>query len=259
MRLWNNVFRPVVQDRADLRRYVGSVTLFAWIVAIVADVINQILSAGSWTELALQCLVTAVVVPAIAVPLARSMGRAHLDLHHARAEAERLSRTDPLTGLANRRAFYEAAAQLRDGAVALAVADIDRFKRINDRYGHQVGDEIIKSVASRMRDALGDLGVVARLGGEEFALVTAGRSGDEIRARLQDFRQRVAEEPALVGGQLVFTSVSIGFAARGDSDFDALYAAADKALYVAKSAGRDRVVDFDETAGLATDEARQAG
>ena len=95
----------------------------------------------------------------IAVPVARTMGLAQLELHRARAEAERLSRTDPMTGLANRRAFYEAAAGLEGGALALVIVDIDRFKRINDRYGHAVGDEVIKCVATRMQEELGDLGV----------------------------------------------------------------------------------------------------
>jgi diguanylate cyclase (GGDEF)-like protein len=244
--LWKVVFRPEVSDARDLRRYVFSVTLFAWTVAFAVDLVNQLAFFSNWGDCLREWSVTTAVVVVIALPIARTIGRAHLRLHLARVEAERLSRIDPLTGLANRRAFYEAASQLGNGVLALVIADIDRFKRINDRYGHAVGDEIIKSVGRRMQAELGDLGTVARLGGEEFALVTAGRPSAEIRARLEQLRGRLADEPAMVAGQRVQATVSIGLAARREHDFEALYAAADKALYVAKTAGRDRVVDFDE-------------
>jgi diguanylate cyclase (GGDEF)-like protein len=251
LRLWHNIFRPAVADEADLRRYVVSVTLFAWIVSVAADVGQHALCFVSWANLYGQLALSTVVVLVIAIPLARTMGRAHLALYHARGAAEKLSRTDPMTGLANRRAFYEAAEQVEDGALALVIADIDRFKRINDRYGHAVGDDVIKSVASRMQEELGDLGVVARLGGEEFALIGAALPAQQLLTRLDRFRQRLAEEPASFEGCDIAATVSIGFAARNDLGFDALYAAADKALYVAKSAGRDRVVDYDEIGDLA--------
>jgi diguanylate cyclase (GGDEF)-like protein len=243
--LWNNVFRPAVADEADVRRYVVSVTLLAWSVAEVADLIQHLLAFVSWTNLVEQMALSTLVVGVIAVPVARAMGRAHLELHRARRAAERLSLTDPMTGLANRRAFYEAASRLAGGALALVIADIDRFKRINDRYGHAVGDEVIKNVALRMQEELGDLGVVARLGGEEFALVGASLPAAALQARLTSFRQRLADAPPRFEGRPVPATVSIGFATRSDLSFDALYAAADRALYVAKSAGRDRVVDFD--------------
>jgi predicted signal transduction protein with EAL and GGDEF domain len=138
--LFKNVFRPVVADSSDLRRYVISVTLLAWIVALSVDVAHQLLVFTSWTDCLVSWSISTVVVIGIAVPIARSMGRAHLELFHAKREADRLGRTDPLTGLANRRALYEAAERLDGHALALVIADIDRFKRINDRYGHAAGD-----------------------------------------------------------------------------------------------------------------------
>jgi diguanylate cyclase (GGDEF)-like protein len=259
VRLWNNVFRPRVTDESGVRRYVLSVTALAWTVAVAADLGQNALSFVSWENLLGQMALSTLVVVVIAVPVARTMGRAHLDLHRARGVAERLSRTDPLTGLANRRAFYEAASGLRDSVLALVIADIDRFKGINDRYGHVVGDEVIKFVATRMNEELGDLGVVARLGGEEFALVGVDLPREIVQTRLQAFRERLAEEAALVTGGPVRATVSIGFAARADLNFDALYAAADKALYVAKSAGRNRVVDFDEIEAVAPAAMLRAG
>lgn len=251
MGLLSNVFRPVVADAAGVRKYVVSVTLYAWIVALGVDVPNQLTFSSNWPDCWREWAFTSLLVVGIAVPIARSIGRAHLALHKARREAERLSLTDPLTGLANRRAFYEAVRLRPDGALVLVIADIDRFKRINDRYGHAAGDEVIKAVATMMQEELGDLGTVARLGGEEFALVAAYRPSGEFIARLQQFRQRVADEAVPAAGQALHATISVGVAVRGDLDFDGLYAAADTALYVAKSAGRDRVVDFDEIDAIA--------
>jgi diguanylate cyclase (GGDEF)-like protein len=181
------------------------------------------------------------------------MGLAHLNLHHARQEAEqarleaeRIGRTDPLTGLANRRAFYDAAAVLQGGAIALAIADIDRFKRVNDQHGHAAGDEALTTVARIMREELSDLGLVARLGGEEFGLISAESEPSRVRDRLQRLCQRIAEAPIAVHGQTIGVTISAGFAVGCSASLDELYSAADRALYVAKAAGRDRVVSFDE-------------
>jgi diguanylate cyclase (GGDEF)-like protein len=229
-----------------VRNYVAAVTLFAWVVAALADLVEKALDGGGLTALLLQEAGTLVVVLVIAIPIARTMGFAHLNLHLARREAEHLSHTDPLTGLANRRAFYAAAAKLRGGAVALAIADIDRFKRINDLHGHAAGDAALVAVAHIMRDELSDLGLVARLGGEEFGWLCGATDTETVRARLQRFLQRVGQAPLIVQGQGVAVTVSAGFAVGNDMEMDALYSAADRALYMAKSAGRDRVVAFDE-------------
>lgn len=242
--LLDNVFRPQVTDRAGLRRYVISVAALAWIVSIALETINKLYFFPGWPELWRELAITSAEVLAPAIPIALSIGRAHLAMHGAKVEADRLGRIDPLTGLANRRAFYETAERFASGAVALAIVDIDRFKRVNDSNGHAAGDEVLKAVATSMRDQLGDLGLVARLGGEEFALISHKLPAPELRARLQAFRQSVADAPAPHAGLRV--TVSIGFACRNGANLDSLYAAADKALYVAKAAGRDRIIDFDE-------------
>ena len=242
---FRTVFRPVVRDRAGVRTYVASVTLFAWVIAAAADVVQKWLD-GGFIGLLSQELGTLIVVIVVAVPIARTMGFAHLKLYHAQREAERLSRSDPLTGLANRRAFHEAAAGFKGGAIALAIADIDRFKRINDTHGHAAGDVALTAVAHIMRDELSDLGLVARLGGEEFGLLTCESDAQKVRERLQRFRQRVADSQVTVEGHSIAVTVSAGFAVRAAAEMDALYSDADRALYVAKAAGRDRVVAFDE-------------
>ena len=244
--LLDNVFRPKVVDRQGLRRYVVSVTSLAWIASIAVETVNKLCFFTGWPDFWREFAITTMEVLVIAIPIAWSIGRAHLELRRAKLEADRLGRIDPLTGLANRRAFYEAAEGFAGGAVALAIVDIDRFKRINDNNGHATGDNVLKAVAAFMQDQLGDLGLVARLGGEEFALISAERPTAEFRERLQAFRRGFAEAPTQACCAGVRVTVSIGFACRNNIDLDSLYAAADKALYFAKSAGRDRVVDYDE-------------
>lgn len=163
------------------------------------------------------------------------------------------SRIDPLTRVANRRGFDEGLAEslARAGATPLCVAmiDIDYFKRVNDRHGHDVGDEVLRNVAAAIAEALGDAGYVARCGGEEFAVLFAGRSLAEAAqaaeaARRGISRCRVAERPA----DLTVT-VSLGVSEwRLGDDAASLLKRADEALYAAKHAGRDRVMVHDGVA-----------
>ena len=253
------VFRPRVRDRAGVRRYVAAVTLFAWIIAATADVVQR-WAEGSLDGLAGQEIATLVVVLVIAVPISRTMGFAHLKLHYAQQEAERLSRTDPLTGLANRRAFYEHAAAFCGGTVGFVIADIDRFKRINDTHGHAAGDAVLVQVAQILRDELEPLGPLARLGGEEFGWLGPAKADADLRDLLQRLRQKIAQTRFEAGGERIEVTISVGWATGAGAGMDALYSAADRALYVAKAAGRDRVVAFaDIDAALAAPQVQRAG
>ncbi|MDM9644742.1 diguanylate cyclase [Rhizobium sp. S163] len=151
---------------------------------------------------------------------------------------ERLSETDPLTGLLNRRAIELQFEQLRtEGFAALAVIDIDHFKAINDINGHSVGDEVLKAVANALQP--GTSVRAYRLGGEEFVLLLRGDDAD-TQAELR--RQAI---PAIVArtvpGLKRPVTASMGLTdIVGDEDFATLYERADKLLYEAKSAGRNR-------------------
>jgi diguanylate cyclase len=162
-----------------------------------------------------------------------------------------LSSRDALTGLANRRAFEMALAReidrvARSGEPALLLAlDIDHFKRINDNHGHSAGDQVIKAVASALIDSVRPMDLVARVGGEEFAIILpncASAFGETVAERV---RRRVERMPIAISmGQQVMVTVSVGgaFAPQWVRSTPALWVErADQQLYRAKSQGRNLV------------------
>lgn len=171
------------------------------------------------------------------------------------ASNQRLSEdvlTDPLTGLKNLRYFRarleeECAISHRDGTpVALLMTDLDRFKTINDTYGHPEGDRLLHAVGRAIESVVRHGETAARVGGEEFALLLPGGSGDDSAAASERVRDAVAavRVPQPDGVPIVITA-SVGHASTGDLgrlDAADLYGAADGALYEAKQQGRDRAV-----------------
>lgn len=169
------------------------------------------------------------------------------DVEHKLAKAQSMISIDSLTGLYNRHGFDKALeefiAAADDGRqFALLIGDIDHFKQINDRHGHQVGDEALKKVSQRIRHQLRNVDLVARYGGEEFCmLVICGPAQlDEIAERI---RGAVATTPlGLDDGQRLPVTLSIGACMFAPGlDGETLFERADDALYAAKEAGRNRV------------------
>lgn len=160
-----------------------------------------------------------------------------------RIDLQQRVRTDPLTGLHNRNGWNELAPRLFDEGVAgrrpvLALFfDVDRFKQVNDLFGHEVGDEVLRVLAgllSRLRPARS---VAARLGGEEFVVLVAGPSLEEAHEFAEQVRTQFAEQTAARG-----ITVSVGLALRlANEALPALMRRADEALYRAKALGRNRV------------------
>ncbi len=164
-----------------------------------------------------------------------------------RAELDRsleLAVTDSLTGLRNRRYIIRhLEGLLRSGPAALLMLDVDRFKAVNDTYGHGVGDIVLREVAARMKRHLRDVDVVARFGGEEFVVAMAGATQEEALQIADRLRLSVAENPVPVSPERrLGITASIGVAlARAGEALPRLMAAADAALYRAKANGRNRV------------------
>ena len=163
---------------------------------------------------------------------------------------ERQAMVDSLTGLANRRSLEEtlrgelARAGRFGDPVAVVLADLDEFKRVNDVYGHPAGDEVLKAFAGTLRDTVRESDVAGRWGGEEFALVLTGTDAGG-GARLAERARLALESTEIVmpNGDVVSVTASFGVAAWPECDeLGELLAAADSALYAAKRAGRNRVV-----------------
>jgi diguanylate cyclase (GGDEF)-like protein len=178
--------------------------------------------------------------------LALLAGNALHQLSVSRAQFEQLSRTDMLSGLLNRRAFTKALDDVCDEA-CLAIFDVDRFKAINDRFGHACGDAVIVAISSSLASSFGDGSVAARLGGEEFGAIVVGALQEDRIAQVRLVCARLAEQPIVVDGCAMNITVSAGIAEFGAGrSKEAVYSAADKALYLAKALGRNRVVHEDE-------------
>jgi two-component system cell cycle response regulator len=156
----------------------------------------------------------------------------------------RMATTDPLTGMLNRRAFFEMAEELCSKATAEPLSaimiDIDHFKEINDTYGHEIGDEAIRRVTGL---AALENAVIGRLGGEEFAMLLPGRSLDEAVAAAERLRAQVLGLRIDTEQGEASLTCSFGVSAMKPGDtIDYLLRRADIALYVAKSSGRNRVI-----------------
>ena len=155
---------------------------------------------------------------------------------------------DPLTGLYNRRYFFEASkdlyCRLFQGAepMTLAMLDIDHFKKVNDTYGHATGDEVLKHVAQGLSNRFRGRDMVARLGGEEFCVIARGLEGQQALAAFNDLRNSIERSKAKAGKTSVGVTISIGICDKPKNSIETMLAAADAALYKAKRTGRNRVV-----------------
>jgi diguanylate cyclase (GGDEF)-like protein len=231
--LWPALYAASFLSRRMI--FLNLAVLFAGEAVVVFTLLDRAIAIGDWGAMALGMTMTVVVVVAL---------RNRADRLRHVLEMQALA--DPLTGLANRRSFEDALARAgawaRDnrGRVALLTVDVDHFKKINDTWGHATGDRALQAVAAAMLSvASGHDDVVARLGGDEFVLLlrcdrpAAMRAADAVRAA-------VAAIDVLPGGA---PGVSIGVAVLPDdgTTVEALLAASDAALYVAKTRGRGRV------------------
>ena len=167
----------------------------------------------------------------------------------ARREMQRLAESDPLTALLNRRGFVERAQRILradGGGLALLLIDVDHFKTVNDRFGHDVGDAVLRCIARCIEDKAAGVGFAGRLGGEEFAigLAAAGRNPIKLAGAVREAVQSLPLTHLFDEDRSITVSIGVSRAAAG-SDFEIVYREADRALYAAKDAGRNQVALFD--------------
>jgi diguanylate cyclase (GGDEF)-like protein len=180
---------------------------------------------------------------------------AYAELAAAHRQLELAARTDPLTGLYNRREMMERITaevgrfQRNGAAFALAIADIDEFKPFNDRHGHACGDRVLCAVADRMRERVRRQDVVGRWGGEEFLVLLPDTDLEGAVAAAENLRRAVASTECRWAGANLRVTVTIGVSEfQADMDADACLRVADDRLYAGKAAGKNRVVGAGEGA-----------
>lgn len=163
-----------------------------------------------------------------------------------------LATEDPLTRLLNRRGLETALhlslahASRQKLPTAAIMVDIDRFKEVNDNFGHDTGDQVIRQVAQYLQRMSRASDVVARTGGEEFLMVLPQTDLDSARQLAERIRGAIAEHPLLVDSQRISITVSLGVAGTlGSVDLDTLSSEADRAMYLAKRGGRNRVASVE--------------
>ncbi|HEY6986309.1 MAG TPA: GGDEF domain-containing protein [Rhodanobacteraceae bacterium] len=183
------------------------------------------------------------------LPLVGTIGFLLMCNDRINEQLSRLAMLDPLTGVFNRRTFEERAqhviaAAARDGRpLSLLAVDIDHFKDVNDEFGHAGGDEALRLVVALMRETLAEGQILSRIGGEEFAVLLPGADEDEARATAERLRRHLENSPVDVEGRELNLKISAGVATlgTGTETLAILLRAADRALYAAKRAGRNRV------------------
>ncbi|MEM7504630.1 MAG: diguanylate cyclase [Pseudomonadota bacterium] len=231
----------------------GMVAARYFLLGVLAGIVGTVVTASSalgllpYSETLFRAVELGITVDATLLALAlthqlRTTQRAWMT-------ADRLSKRDPLTGLSNRRAFLQRAEPLWQEAsdegqpLAVVAMDVDHFKRVNDTYGHAVGDEVLRECADAIRQVsrAGDL--VARWGGEEFLAILPKSNLAEATHVAERIRETVATAAVASGGERICVTLSCGVAAQESHDaLDALIAEADRLLYEAKRAGRNQVI-----------------
>ncbi len=175
---------------------------------------------------------------------------ANLDLLELFQKAKDLANKDFLTGAYNRRYFFEASKAVidknrrKDASIAVATIDIDKFKNINDTYGHDIGDIAIKETILVINNRLRQSDLVARFGGEEFCILLEDISLEDTKALFEDMRKKFEDNEISVDGIIIKYTVSIGVAYKTSLDIDEMLKISDDALYEAKDTGRNKVVVY---------------
>ncbi len=236
------------RDRIRAGRYV----LWAWGPSLVVLSLWIFTLQGwlppSWIDIGnLMFCCMAVQVAVLLFGLADDTAKLRRERDAATSEAGH----DPLTGVYNRRALQQRlpalldAAQANGTSLSLVFLDLDHFKRVNDRYGHGIGDQCLCELVGRARLAMSENDLLARYGGEEFVIVLPGLNGAEAAEWAERLRQDIAASPFPAGAQAIPVNASLGICewSAGDS-VEALFEHADQALYRAKQRGRNQVVQW---------------
>ena len=226
-----------------------------WIVGVT--VFSVLISAGItylWYELdsnitRFDTLAVAIAIPMICAPISTYLGmKSRQKIERLAQENERIANTDALTALANRRAFFRHVSiryENRSGSthpVAFIVCDIDNFKTFNDQFGHATGDAVLVHVANLIQSVLPERAFVARIGGEEFAIRYDCRAEDAYPDQIASaLVKTISDTPLLLDNTTHRVTLSVGiYVATNHTSPETALSRADKAMYEAKSKGRNQ-------------------
>ncbi len=227
-----------------LRGFIIMLVATAASSAIVAFACKDMPTDMYWRSIMLGIAIPMVIAP----PISFAVGRLNYKYFLLHLEVERLANCDDLTGLLNRRALREVVDEKRAqvseeipaAPVILFLADIDHFKGVNDRLGHDAGDYAIQHVAAVLRQHAPQDARVARIGGEEFAILCDWTSVATLRQLSERLRVAVADTPCQYGRETIELTISLGVAIGSQSEkLSQLMHRADRELYAAKDAGRN--------------------
>ncbi len=236
------------------REFAANLIMVAAIMLVIATAIAV---AATWystrqyePHIHHKALRTAAILPLIIVPLCTSIvGYQSIINHRRMLRVFQLAHTDEMTGLANRRAFMQEARHKLDAAdlefhgLSIFIIDLDHFKKVNDAYGHEAGDEVLIHAAQQIVEALPPEAMVARLGGEEFGVLLPYIDIAQIYYYAEAIRHRVASKPCAYLAHRIQVSASVGVGIAHPRDtVRSVMTRADDALYDAKDEGRNRFV-----------------
>ena len=233
-----------LKNTNQVRVFTLVTTVFATVMSVA---INYVLQPPVLFQATLH---TSIIIPMmITAPVSYYIGQKVLEVHMLTQLLEHALNHDNLTGACSRANFFQLVAELpEDEAKVIVVADIDHFKLVNDRYGHQVGDRALKQFAASLVRNCREDDIVARFGGEEFVILLRDTSLDHGIATAQRLCEQVRRKVLRVGGHEIELTASFGVAEVGRlHKIDVTLHRADLAAYRAKREGRNRVCQFDPT------------
>lgn len=216
---------------------------------------NALIIPGSRVERFIDTIIMTFTATLIISVVDISKKRTLKRLEKTQSKLRILATTDPLTGLFNRRFFLERAEaeinrSIRYGIpLTLLMVDIDRFKRINDSFGHKAGDKVLEEVSNIFRKSLRDIDLIGRYGGEEFIILLPESDRDSSSIVAERIRNDIENAVILINGESIKITISIGAAellADSKCSLDTLTLRADEALYLSKERGRNRVTVWDK-------------
>jgi diguanylate cyclase (GGDEF)-like protein len=243
------IWREGPADAKTAARFLALCIFLAVATFILRVLVMSYASDGTWDRDRIDLTVSFFAIAQMVNGVASTLSLVWMDVRLMQADLARVAHTDFLTGLPNRRSillrFREevARAERGGGRFALVVLDIDRFKQVNDRYGHIAGDALLKEVARAFDTAKRAHDVLGRIGGEEFVVIMPQQTAEGALEAAERFREAVGRSALVTAGTTLRATVSGGLAVYPEDgeDWDHVFAVADRRLYEAKRGGRDRI------------------